>query len=135
MKKTWRWLLLAGLAGCGKQIDLSSDVALTHQHDAAFRQQVQQLGAGRVRLTTAPASPGAATPQLLMLEVSDLREKSPQPDTLRQRIHKLAHLLALDVAHPERYQAVAVQVRVQHDLPSDKADVWTYFNYSLPTLR
>jgi hypothetical protein len=103
MRKKWLWLLAAGLTACGQPLEIASDVALKHQYDAAFQQQVQLLQAKRVRVSAAAATGGAG---LAVLTLEVLNPATQPPDTLKQRVHKLAHLLVLDLASPGRYQAV-----------------------------
>jgi hypothetical protein len=103
MRKKWLWLLAAGLTACGQTLEIASDVALKHQYDAAFQQQVQLLQAKRVRVSAAAATGGAG---LAVLTLEVLNPATQPPDTLKQRVHKLAHLLVLDLASPGQYQAV-----------------------------
>jgi hypothetical protein len=103
MRKKWLWLLAAGLTACGQPLEIASDVALKHQYDAAFQQQVQLLQAKRVRVSAAAATGGAG---LAVLTLEVLNPATQPPDTLKQRVHKLAHLLVLDLASPGQYQAV-----------------------------
>jgi hypothetical protein len=101
--KIWLLLLASAVAGCGKQVAIASDVAIKHQHDAALQRQIELLQAERVRVSAAAATGGAGL-AVLTLEVMN---PAPQPpDTLKQRVHKLAHLLVLDLASPGQYQAV-----------------------------
>jgi hypothetical protein len=103
MRKKWLWLLAAGLTACGQPLEIASDVALKHQYDAAFQQQVQLLQAKRVRVSAAAATGGAG---LAVLTLEVMNPATQPPDTLKQRVHKLAHLLVLDLASPGQYQAV-----------------------------
>jgi hypothetical protein len=102
--------LLSGLAtSCGKQLDIASGVALKHQNGAALQRQIELLQAEQVKVSAA-ATTGAAAPVLLTLEVvNPYNSSEQQPDTLKQRMRKLAHLLVVDLASPDRYQVVSAQ--------------------------
>ena len=112
MKNKWLWLLALGLTACGQQVEVASDVALKHQHDAAFQRQVQLLQAEQVRVSATAA--GKAGPAILMLDVLNPQNQPENPDSLKQRVHKLAHLLVADLASPERYQVVNAQATFKH---------------------
>jgi hypothetical protein len=103
--------LLSGLAtGCGKQLDIASGVALKHQNGAAVQQQIELLQAEQVKVSAAAAAAGTAGPVVLTLEVINPYDSAEQqPDTLKQRMRKLAHLLVTDLASPDRYQVVSAQ--------------------------
>lgn len=108
MKKHWLWLPALGLAACGQQLEIASEVALKHQYDAAFQQQIKRLQAEQVKISV--TAPNGTGPTVLILEV--LNPKSPpgqHPDTLKLRVRKLAHLLVADLASPDRYQVVNAQ--------------------------
>ncbi|RZK37691.1 MAG: hypothetical protein EOO57_05120 [Hymenobacter sp.] len=107
MKKNWVWLLALGLAACGKPLEIAPDVALKHQNDAAFQRQVQLLQAEQIKVSAAAAGP--AGPAVLMLEVLNPRHQPENPDSLKQRVRQLAHLLVADLARPDRYQVVNAQ--------------------------
>jgi hypothetical protein len=107
MNKHWGWLLAIGLSACGQQVEVASDVALKHQYDAAFRQQVQVLQAEQVKVSATKVGTG---PAVLALEVLNPHTSPEQhPDTLKQRMRKLAHLLAADLASPNSYQVLNAQ--------------------------
>ncbi|MGI4864102.1 MAG: hypothetical protein ACRYFZ_09280 [Janthinobacterium lividum] len=107
MKNNWLWLLAFSLAACGKPLDIASDVALKHQHDAAFQQQVKLLQAEQVKVSATAA--GKAGPAVLMLNVLNPSHQPENPDSLKQRVRKLAHLLVIDLASPDHYQVVNAQ--------------------------
>ena len=109
MKKKWLWLL-GGLVACGGPLQFSPDVALLHQHDAALQRQVARLQAKHVKLSAAPAGPAGAKLTMLSLEVLNPEDQPEHPDTLRQRVRQLAHLVAADLVQPDRYQVMNVQV-------------------------
>jgi hypothetical protein len=121
MKKQW-WLglLAGGLTACGQQLEIAPNVALTQQHNAAFQRQVQLLQAEHVKVSAAPSSgTGAAGPSILMLEVINPHNSPEQhPDTLKQRMRKLAHLLVADLATPDGYQVVSAQATFRRSLMS-----------------
>ena len=137
MKNNWLWLLAIGLAACGgKPLEIAPDVALKHQYDAAFQRQAQLLQAERVKVSTA-AAVGGAKQSVLMLEVIIPRNTPEQrPDTLKQQVHKLAHLLVADLASPDRYQAVNAQTTFSHGLfAMGHQPVAQAFIYSTASLR
>jgi hypothetical protein len=109
--KIWLLCLLSGLAtSCGKQLDIAPGVALKNQHGAALQRQIELLQAEQVKVSAAAAAAGAAGPVLLTLEVINPYNPAEQhPDTLKQRMRKLAHLLVTDLASPDRYQVVSAQ--------------------------
>ncbi|MGI4834903.1 MAG: hypothetical protein ACRYFK_15725 [Janthinobacterium lividum] len=109
MSKNWLWLL-GSLGACGGPLQLTPEVALNHQHDAALQQQVQRLQAKQVKLSVAPAAAKGAPITVLNLEVLNPQDQLEHPDTLRQRVRKLAHLLAADLTQPDRYKVMNVQV-------------------------
>ena len=112
MKKNWLWLLTLELVACGKPLEIASDVTLKHQYDAAFQRQVQLLQAEQVRVSATAA--GKAGPSILMLDVLNPQNQPENPDSLKQRVRKLAHLLVADLASPERYQVVNAQATFKH---------------------
>lgn len=109
--KIWSLCLLSGLAmSCGKQLDLGSGVALKHENGAALQRQIELLQAEQVKVSATAGPAGAAAPVVLTLEVINPYDTSAQqPDTLKQRMRKLAHLLVADLASPNRYQVVSAQ--------------------------
>jgi hypothetical protein len=107
MKKHWLWLLSTGLVACGQPLEIAPSVALKHQSDAGFQQQIKLLQAEQVRVSATAAS--SAGPAVLTLEVINPRNQPEHPDTLKQRIRKLAHLLVVDLANPGQYQVVTTQ--------------------------
>ena len=110
----WLGLLAAGLTACGPQLEVAPGVALTQQHRADFQRQVALLQAEQVKVSaTAPAAGQA----VLSLEVINPRTSPEQhPDTLKQRMRKLAHVLVLDLARPTGYQAVSAQATFKRSL-------------------
>ncbi|RZK55482.1 MAG: hypothetical protein EOO59_10535 [Hymenobacter sp.] len=136
--KIWYLSFLVGaLAGCGgKPLQIAPDVALKHQYDAAFQRQAQLLQAEQVKVSTAAAA-GGAKPAVLMLEVIIPRNTPEQrPDTLKQQVHKLAHLLVADLASPDRYQAINAQTTFSHGLfAMGHQPVAQVFIYSTASLR
>jgi len=138
MSKQWGWLLALGLAGCSQQVEVAPEIALKHHYDASFRQQVQLLGAEQVRVSASPVAAGGG-PAVLTLEVRNPQGTPQQtPDTLRQRVHKLAHLLVADLASPDRYQAVNVQASFKgsrFSLATSSDAQMQMFIYSTASLR
>lgn len=132
MNRNWLWLLASGLAACGGQVQVSPEVALKHQQDAALQRQVQQLQASQVKVAATPASP--AGPAVLSLVVTAPHGQPGRPDTLRQRVRKLAHLVAVDLAQPEKYQAMSVEVVTRKGF-FDKNPTSQSFIYPLGSLR
>ena len=114
MKNNWLWLLAIGLVACGKPLDIASEVALKHQHDAAFQQQVKLLQAERVKVS-ATAAAGKA-PAVLIVEVLNPSHQPENPDSLKQRVRKLAHLLVVDLASPDQYQVVNAQATFKQSM-------------------
>lgn len=132
MKRNWLWLLAGGLAACGGQVQVAPEVVLKHQQDAALQRQVQQLQASQVKVAASPAS--SAGPAVLSLVVTGPRNQPGRPDTLRQRVRKLAHLVAVDLAQPEKYQAMSVEVITRKGF-FDKNPTSQSFIYPLGSLR
>ena len=98
------------MAGCGKQLDVASEIPLKHRYDAAMQRQIELLQAEQVRVTATAAAPGGPSLPVLTLNVINPQPSPAQPpDTLKQRLHKLAHLLVADLASPGQYQAVSTQ--------------------------
>jgi len=135
--KIWSLCLLSGLAmSCGKQLDVASDVALKHHNGAAVQRQIELLQAEQVKVSAAAAAAGTAGPVVLTLEVVNPYESAAQPDTLKQRMRKLAHLLVADLASPERYQVVSAQATFKHNLLSrDNSTSSQAFIYPIASLR
>lgn len=134
MKKYWLWLLSAGLAACGQPLEIAPSVALKHQADASFQRQVQLLQAEQVRVSATAA--GAAGPAVLTIEVINPRNQPEHPDTLKQRIRQLAHLLVADLASPAQYQVVNTQATFKHSRFSLSSDSNSQaFIYPLASLR
>ena len=132
--KIWSLCLLSGLAtSCGKQLDIASDVALKHQNGAALQQQIELLHAEQVKVSAA----GTSGPVVLSLEVINPYDTAEQqPDTLKQRMRKLAHLLVADLASPDRYQVVNTQATFKHGLFSQGGSTSSQaFIYSIASLR
>ena len=136
MKKyAWLGLLTIGLTACGPQLEIAKDVALTQQHKAAFEQQAQLLGAEQVKISAAGA--GGTAPAVLTLEVINPHgSPEQQPDSLKQRMRKLAHLLVADLASPAGYQAVSAQATFRRSLRSPRnASSSQTFIYPLTSLK
>jgi hypothetical protein len=133
MKKYW-WLLTLGLVACGRQVDVASDIALKHQYDAALQRQIELLQAEQVKVSVAAAGVG---PAVLMMEVINPYNPPEQhPDTLKQRMRKLAHLLVADLGSPARYQVVNAQATFKHGLFSrDNSTSSQAFIYPIASLR
>jgi hypothetical protein len=132
MRNNWLWLLAGVLAACGGRGQLvADDVALRHQHDAAVARQAQLLQAGALKLTAGQAG---ALPTLLRLELTMPRDLAPQPDTLHQRVRRLAQLVVADLAEPTKYQVISVQVTGSTGY-FDKEKTSQSFLYPLNSLR
>ena len=134
MRKNWVWLLAFGLSACGQQLEIAPDVALKHQYDAAFQQQVKVLQAEQVKVLSTKAGAG---PAVLAIEVLNPHSPPEQhPDTLKQRMHKLAHLLAADLANPASYQVLNAQATFKKGLFSrDNSTSSQAFIYPITSLR
>lgn len=134
-KQWWLGLLAVGLTACGPQLEIAPNVALMSRHQAAFQQQVRRLQAEQVNVTATTASgPG---PGILTLEVINPHNSPEQhPDTLKQRMRKLAHLLVLDLLSPGSYQAVSAQATFRRSLlsPGNSSSSQTFI-YPIATLR
>lgn len=134
MRKNWLWLLALGLAACGKQVEIAPDIAVKHQHGAALQRQVEVLQAEQLKVS-APAA-AAAGLAVLNLEVVNPQNQPEQPDSLKQRMRKLAHLLVADLASPERYQVVNAQATFKPGfLAKDKNTSSQAFIYPLASLK
>jgi hypothetical protein len=118
-KYLWLAFVAAGLTACGPQLEVAPGVALTQQHKVAFQQQVKLLQAEQVKVSAIEATTGPARTSVLTLEVINPHNPPEQhPDTLKQRMRKLAHLLVNDLAQPARYQAVSAQATFQRSMLS-----------------
>jgi hypothetical protein len=137
--KTMKLCVLALLgslaAGCGKQLDVASDVALKHQNGAAMQRQIELLQAEKVKVSAVAGSGGG--PAILNLDVLNPHHAPEQhPDTLKQQMRKLARLLVADLASPNSYQVVNAQATFsrsflsKHDNSSSQA-----FIYPIASLR
>lgn len=136
MKKQWWWPVLVGLTACGGPVEIAPGVALQHAHDAGFQQQVSLLQAEQVKVS-ATAAGGPAGPGILTLEVINPRSTPAQhPDTLKQRMRKLARLLVADLASPAAYQAVSAQATFRRSFrsPGNSSSSQTFI-YPLASLR
>jgi hypothetical protein len=134
MEKKWWGLLTIGLAACGQQLDIAPDVALKQQNQAAFQQQAQLLHAEQLKVSATPASNGGLA--VLTLEVVNPRTSAQHPDTLKQRMRKLAHLLVANLASPSGYQAVSAQATFRRSLLSPRnASSSQTFIYPVASLK
>lgn len=135
--KTYWWLglLAVGLTACGSPVEVAPGVALTQQHRAAFEQQAQLLRAEQVKIAATAASGSA--PAVLTLEViNPAGSPEQQPDSLKQRMRKLAHLLVADLTQPAHYQAVSAQATFRRSLRSPRnASSSQTFIYPLTSLQ
>jgi hypothetical protein len=122
MNKHWWWLLAVGLTACGQQVEIAPGVVLTHAHEAGFQQQIKLLQAEQVKVSAAAPGVGAAGTAgtgLLTLEVVNPHNDLAQhPDTLKQRMRKLARLLVADLASPANYQVVSAQATFRRSILS-----------------
>lgn len=119
MNKHWWWLLAVGLTACGQQVEVAPGVVLTHRHDAGFQQQIKLLQAEQVKVSAAAPGAGASSAGLLTLEVVNPHNDLAQhPDTLKQRMRKLARLLVADLASPATYQVVSAQATFRRSIRS-----------------
>jgi hypothetical protein len=133
MRKNWLWLLALGLAACGKQVEIAADIALKHQHGAALQRQVELLQAEQLKVSASAAGTG---PAVLNLEVVNPQNQPVQPDSLKQRMRKLAHLLVADLASPARYQVVNAQATFKPGfLAKDKNTSSQAFIYPIASLK
>jgi hypothetical protein len=136
-KYLWAGLLASGLAACGQQLEIAPGVALTQQHRAAFQQQARLLQAEQVKISATPGSTGLAGSAILTLEVVNPYTTPEQhPDTLKQRMRKLAHLLVADLASPAGYQAVSAQATFRRSFssPGNSSSSQTFI-YPLASLK
>jgi hypothetical protein len=115
MKKYCWGLLALGLGACGRQLDVASDVALKHQHDAALQRQIELLEAEQVKVSATASGTG---PAVLSLNVINPLGSAEQPDTLKQRMRQLARLLVSDLKKPADYQVVNAQASFKPGLLS-----------------
>jgi hypothetical protein len=137
MKASRLWLLLllgSMVAGCGKQVEIASDVAVKHQYDAVLQRQVELLQAEQVKVSATADGTG---PAVLSLEVlNPLNSPEQHPDTLKQRVRKLAHLLVIDLKKPNDYQVVNAQATFKHGFFSpDNSSSSQAFIYPLASLK
>ncbi|MGI4760169.1 MAG: hypothetical protein ACRYF0_05655 [Janthinobacterium lividum] len=137
MKKQWWWPVLVGLTACGGQVAVAPEVALQHAHEASFQQQVQVLHAEQVKVSATAAGGAGPALGILTLEVINPRSTPEQhPDTLKQRMRKLARLLVADLASPAAYQAVSAQATFRRSLfsPGNSSSSQTFI-YPMASLR
>jgi len=134
MKKYWWGLLALVLTACGKQVEVASDVVIKHRHDAAIQRQVELLQAEQVKVS---APTGGSGPAVLSLEVLNPYSSLEQhPDTLKQRMRKLAHLVVADLGSPAPYQVVNAQATFKHSLfARDNSTSSQAFIYPIASLR
>lgn len=134
MRKNWLGLLAIGLAACGKQVEIGPDVAIRHRHDPALQRQVELLQAEQVKVSATAAGTG---PAVLSLDVlNPLVAPGQHPDTLKQRVRKLAHLLVIDLKEPADYQIVNAQATFKPGfLSKDKNTSSLAFIYPLASLK
>jgi hypothetical protein len=133
--KFWLLVLLGGLAtGCGKQLDVASDVALKHQNDAALQRQIELLEAEQVKVSATASGTG---PAVLSLDVINPQNLPGQPpDTLKLRMRQLAHLLVSDLKKPADYQVVNAQASFKPGfLSKDKNTSSLAFIYPIASLK
>jgi hypothetical protein len=135
VSKLWLLVLLGGaVAACGKQIDVASDVAVKHRYDAAIQRQVELLEAEQVKVSAPAAGTGPAVLSLEVLNPQNLPGQNP--DTLKQRMRKLARLVVADLGSPERYQVVNAQATFKPGfLSKDKNTSSLAFIYPLASLK
>ena len=130
------WLLLLGgaVAACGKQVEVASDVAIRHRHDPAIQRQIELLQAEQLKVSATAAGTG---PAVLNLEVLNPQAAPEQnPDTLKQRVRKLAHLVVIDLKQPNEYQVVNAQATFKPGfLAKDKNTSSQAFIYPLAGLK
>ena len=133
MKKYW-WLLTLGLVACGKQVEIASDVAVTHKYDAALQRQVELLQAEQVKVS---ATSAGTSPAVLSLEViNPFSSPEQHPDTLKQRMRKLACLVVANLGSPARYQVVNAQATFKAGfLSKDNSTSSQAFIYPLASLK
>ncbi len=133
--RIWSLLLLGSVvAGCGKQVEVASDIALKHQHDAAIQRQVELLQAEQLKVSATAGGTGPAVLNLEVLNPLDLPEQ--HPDTLKQRMRKLAYLVVADLGSPARYQVVNVQATFKHGILSqDNSTSSQAFIYPIASLK
>ncbi|NML67034.1 hypothetical protein HHL22_17645 [Hymenobacter sp. RP-2-7] len=132
MKSNWLWLLAGALTACGGRGQLVADgVALHHQHDAAVAREARLLQAGELKLTAGQAG---AAPTLLSLALTVPRDQPTRPDSLHQRVRRLAQLVAADLAEPGKYQVISVQVTGRTGY-FDREATSQAFLYPLTSLR
>ncbi|QKG58362.1 hypothetical protein GKZ68_18040 [Hymenobacter sp. BRD128] len=137
MSKHWGWLLAVALTACGTQVEIAPGVALKHGHSAGFQQQVKLLAAEQVKVSVTTAGrAGPAAPRLLTLEVINPHSTPEHPDTLKQRLRKLARLLVADLASPASYQVVSAQATFRRSLFSPRNSSSSQaFIYPIASLR
>ncbi|GAB3635405.1 hypothetical protein GCM10027422_09950 [Hymenobacter arcticus] len=138
--KIWRLGLLSMVvAGCGRQLDVAPEIPLKHKYDAAMQRQIELLQAEQVRVMATAATPGGPALPVLTLEVINPQPApEQQPDTLKQRMHKLAHLLVADLARPGQYQAISAQATFKTSFFSRSSGASAssqVFIYSIASLR
>ena len=124
------------LTACGPQLEIAPGVALTQQHQAAFRQQVKRLQAEQVQVSATAASGPAGTGVLTLEVINPHHPPEQHPDTLKQQLRKLACLLVLDLASPAGYQAVSAQATFRRSLfsPGNSSSSQTFI-YPIGSLK
>lgn len=138
--KIYRWpgLLALGLTACGQQLEIAPNVALTQPPSVAFQRQVQLLQAEHIKIgATPPGGTGQGGTGILTLEVINPHNPPEQhPDTLKQRMRKLAHLLVADLAHPTSYQVVSAQATFRYSFfsPGNSASSQSFI-YPIASLK
>lgn len=130
----WLLLLSGAVAGCGKQVEVASDVAIRHRHDPAIQRQIELLQAEQLKVSATAVGTG---PAVLNLEVLNPQAAPAQnPDTLKQRMRKLAHLLVVDLKQPADYQIVNAQATFKPGfLAKDKNTSSQAFIYPTASLK
>lgn len=116
MKRAGIWLLAGLVAACTKPAEQLTDVQLQHQHDAAYQRQVQLLQAEEVSLGAAHPVESGVGFYVLHVQVLNPKNQPEVPDTLRQRVRRLAQVVVADLASPDQFKAVSVQVTYKKGL-------------------
>jgi hypothetical protein len=103
------------LSACSLNLPKMVEAKFKHKNDVAFEASVASLEAEGVNLAAETSQVNDSTQTFLNLTIVNPKAYSGHPERMISHTKELARMLVADLKNPQDFDAVRVEVQVNHD--------------------